>query len=94
MRDPSLVLPTIARALAVPDTGMPRLDGAPAEAIGARRLLLVLDNVEQVAPAAPGLGRLLAACPGLLATSRWSNRWRLPGSSCSRSARLPVQPST
>ncbi len=72
VRDPSLVLPSIARALAVPDTGTQGLDRVLAEAIGARRLLLVLDNVEQVAAAAPGLGALLAACLGLtlLATSR------------------------
>jgi predicted ATPase/DNA-binding CsgD family transcriptional regulator len=72
VRDPSLVLPSIARVLAVPDTGGQGLDGALAEAIGTSRLLLVLDNVEQVAGAAPRLGALLAACPGLtvLATSR------------------------
>ena len=40
--------------------------------IGSRRMLLVLDNFEQVAEAAPELGELLAACPGLrlLVTSR------------------------
>ncbi len=40
--------------------------------IGSRRMLLVLDNFEQVAEAAPELGELLAACPALrlLVTSR------------------------
>ena len=40
--------------------------------IGSKRMLLVLDNFEQVAEAAPELGELLAACPGLrlLVTSR------------------------
>jgi predicted ATPase len=43
-----------------------------------RRLLVVLDNVEQVVSAAPVLGELLAACAGLtiLATSRQPLRLR------------------
>jgi predicted ATPase len=40
--------------------------------IGSKRMLLVLDNFEQIAEAASELGELLAACPGLrlLVTSR------------------------
>ena len=40
--------------------------------IGSKRMLLVHDNFEQIAEAAPKLGELLAACPGLrlLVTSR------------------------
>jgi predicted ATPase len=40
--------------------------------IGSKRMLLVLDNFEQVAEAAPELGELLAVCPSLrlLVTSR------------------------
>jgi len=46
--------------------------GDLAEQIGARRMLLVLDNFEQVSDAAPVLGELLASCPNLrlLVTSR------------------------
>ncbi|MFT4040951.1 MAG: hypothetical protein QM692_22400, partial [Thermomicrobiales bacterium] len=72
VRDPALVLPVIARALGVPDhPGVP-VEVALADALRERRMLLVLDNLEQVAGAAPALGRLLEACPGLqmLATSR------------------------
>ena len=72
VRDASLVLPVMAQALAVPDGGRQGLPTALARAIGSRNLLLVLDNVEQVAAAAPALGELLRACPRLtlLATSR------------------------
>ena len=40
--------------------------------IGSKKMLLVLDNFEQIAEAAPELGELLSACPGLrlLVTSR------------------------
>ena len=72
VRDPDLVLDSIARALGLLDVG-----GRPAleylvEALAGRRQLVVLDNVEQVLPAAPQLADLLSACPGLalLVTSR------------------------
>ncbi|HET8631226.1 MAG TPA: helix-turn-helix domain-containing protein, partial [Thermomicrobiales bacterium] len=71
LRDADLVLPTTARAFGVlPDRREP--GEALAELLHSRRLLLVLDNCEQVAAAAPALGALLAACPRLtiLATSR------------------------
>jgi predicted ATPase/DNA-binding CsgD family transcriptional regulator len=72
VRDPELVLPTIAQAL-----GLTAL-GAQAPAAGLRtflrerEVLLVLDNIEQVVAAAPELAGLLAGCPGLtlLVTSR------------------------
>ena len=46
--------------------------GDPAVHIGAQRLLLVLDNFEQVIGAAPSLSPLLSGCPNLvvLVTSR------------------------
>ena len=70
--DPSLVLTTIASALGIRDTG----DGSVADklsaAIGQRRMLLLLDNFEHLRSAAPAIGNLLEACPGLqaLVTSR------------------------
>ena len=71
LRDPALVLPAIAQALGVREAtrdAVAVLTGA----IGARWMLLVLDNVEQVAAAAPDIARLVSACTGLavLATSR------------------------
>ena len=75
LSDPSLVISAVARALGVRES--PR---SSAESLGAdveaflreRELLLVLDNFEQVAEAAPGVADLLAGCPAvkILATSR------------------------
>ncbi len=72
IRDPALVLTAIARALRIPEEGDRPLGEQVAVSLGEHDLLLVLDNVEQVAAAAPEIGRLIAACPGLkvLATSR------------------------
>ncbi len=70
--DPHLVAPVMTGAPGVRDAG----DRSPAErlidALHARRLLVVLDNFEHVVEAAPQVGRLLAACPGVMAlvTSR------------------------
>ena len=68
VRDPALVLPTIAEALTA--------DGDLAEHIGSRELLLVVDNLEQVVAAAADLARLQSRCANLsiLATSRESLR--------------------
>jgi predicted ATPase/class 3 adenylate cyclase len=64
LRDPALVTETIAQTLGAKD-GL-------AEHVGERELLLLLDNFEQVAEAAPELAQLLAECPNLrcLVTSR------------------------
>ena len=64
VRDAELVLPTIGSTLGA--------KGELAEHVGNRRILLLLDNLEQVVESAPALGELLAACPnlGLLVTSR------------------------
>jgi non-specific serine/threonine protein kinase len=72
LRDPALVLPTIATALDVRETGDRSIAGALARALKPRQLLLLLDNCEHVVVAAPEVAALLAACPALqvLATSR------------------------
>ena len=64
LRDPALVIETIAQTLGAKD-GL-------AEHIGERELLLLLDNLEQVIEAAPELSALLAACANLtlVVTSR------------------------
>jgi predicted ATPase len=68
VREPTLVLPTIADALDA------EVDAAAH--IGERELLLVLDNLEQVVAGAGEIAQLLSACPNLciIATSRESLR--------------------
>jgi predicted ATPase len=64
VHDADLVLPAIGSTLGA--------KGELAEHVGNRRMLLLLDNLEQVVEAAPALGALLSACPklALLVTSR------------------------
>ena len=71
LRDPDIVLETAAQALGATH-GL-------ASYIVDKRLLLLLDNFEQVVEAAPELAELLSACPGLglLVTSR--ELLQLPG---------------
>jgi predicted ATPase/class 3 adenylate cyclase len=66
--DPSLVLPAIAQALGLSEGAGQSL---PAY-VASRHLLLVIDNVEQVASAAPDFAGLLASAPEvrMLLTSR------------------------
>lgn len=72
LRDPSLVLPTIAQTLGLRDTGEQPLKERMAAHLRDRELLLLLDNCEQVAQAALEMAELLGVCPHLtvLATSR------------------------
>jgi predicted ATPase/Tfp pilus assembly protein PilF len=70
--DPALLPTTIAQALGVADTsGQPPAERL-ADFLRARRILLLLDNFEQLLDAAPLVTQLLAAAPGLkvLVTSR------------------------
>ncbi|HEV7126700.1 MAG TPA: tetratricopeptide repeat protein [Ktedonobacterales bacterium] len=72
--DPALVPGTIAQTLGLREAG----SASPGEHLRTyladKRLLLVLDNCEQVIGAGPGLVELLGGCPGVkvLATSRIS----------------------
>ena len=71
--DPALVVPTIAATLGIREEGWERpVRQALDEHLRQRRILLVLDNVEQVPAAAPVIARLPAAAAGLtvLVTSR------------------------
>ena len=79
IRDPDLVFPAIGRAVGVRDAGTTTLADRLAGHLRDRRLLLILDNFEHVAEAAPGISDLLSRCPllSVLATSRI--RLRLTG---------------
>ena len=70
--DPALVLPTVAQALGVRAAAGQHVAEALANYLRARAALLVLDNFEQVLPAADGVAALLRACRQLtvLVTSR------------------------
>jgi predicted ATPase/class 3 adenylate cyclase/tetratricopeptide (TPR) repeat protein len=72
VHDPRLVVPTIAQALGISEAPGQSLQETLAAQLRDRRLLLVLDNFEQVLPAAAMVVELLAACPRLkaLVTSR------------------------
>jgi len=72
IRDADLVLPTIAQALGLREGAAGSFLDLLQAVLRDKHLLLVLDNFEQVLPAAPQLLELLAACPGLklLITSR------------------------
>jgi len=78
LRDPELVLATIAQSLGLRETDGVSLAEMLTAHVGLRNLLLVLDNVEHLLAATPDLASLLAQCPGLrvLATSRAPLRLR------------------
>ncbi len=65
--DPALVLPSIAQALGVRETGGRQIVEPLTATLQPLRLLLVLDNMEQVAAAGPAIEDLLAACAGVKA---------------------------
>jgi hypothetical protein len=64
LTDPELVIPEVGRILGAKDS--------VAEFIDEKRMLLLLDNLEQVLDCAPALAELLRSCPNLnvIATSR------------------------
>jgi predicted ATPase/DNA-binding XRE family transcriptional regulator len=76
--DPILVPSALARALGVHEDGAESIQDRLAAGIAGLRLLLVLDNLEHLLPAAPLIAQLLAAGSGLtvLATSRARLRLR------------------
>jgi non-specific serine/threonine protein kinase len=70
--DAALVLPTIARALQIPEAGARDARVALREHLHGKRTLLILDNVEQVLDAAPEIAALVSSADGLtvIVTSR------------------------
>src|SRR5438067_257651 len=72
VRDWELVIPSIAQTLGLREQPGETVLETLTEYVQDRRILLLLDNFEQVLPAAPAVAGLLASAPGLmmLATSR------------------------
>src|SRR5579859_6025077 len=78
IRDPELVVPTIAQTFGLREMGDRPLSERLDAFLREKHLLLLLDNFEQVVAAAPVLADLLATCPDLkaLVTSRTALRIR------------------
>ena len=78
LTDSTHVLPAIATALGIRDAPGPAIPRTVIAMVREKRMLLLLDNCEQVLEAAPQLAELIAACPALtlLATSREAMRLR------------------
>jgi predicted ATPase len=72
VRDITLVLPTLAAAFGVQESGGQGLAELVATVLRDRQILLVFDNCEQVVDAAPDIATVVGSCPALkvLATSR------------------------
>ncbi|NNC12279.1 DUF4062 domain-containing protein [Planctomonas sp. JC2975] len=70
--EPDLLLPTIAYALGVRDTGEVSLEERLAIVLSGKRVLIALDNFEQIIDAAPTLVHLYSIAPSVsfLVTSR------------------------
>jgi predicted ATPase/DNA-binding CsgD family transcriptional regulator len=78
VRDPTLIIPTIAQTLGLAESPNELLFDSLKAFLRERQMLLLLDNFEQVISAAPLLTELLAACAELklLVTSRETLRVR------------------
>ena len=72
INDPMLVMPTIARAFGIRDSVGQPISARLAEVLLMKRMLLLLDNFEQVVGAASQVAELITSCPQLklLVTSR------------------------
>ncbi len=72
VRDPDLVVPTIAKTFGLMEAEGRSLINRLTEYLGRKQLLLLLDNFEHLAAAAPVVAEILAACPHvkILMTSR------------------------
>ena len=80
LRDPALVLPTVAAALSVGEgSGSSPVDDF-ARALAGRRLLVFVDNVEHLMPeAADLLGAFVKACPSVTTVVTTRERLQIPG---------------
>ena len=64
IRDEALLMPAIAEALGVRESGERSLRESLSERLAGRRALVVLDNFEQIVEAAPIVAQMLESAPG------------------------------
>lgn len=78
VRDPELVAPAIGRALGFGESGDEGILTTITSTLSGRRILLILDNFEQIVDAGAVLTEILTSCPGvsILVTSRAPLRLR------------------
>jgi len=62
VRDPGLVLSSIGQALGIRQIGGQTLVNQANAVLAGRQMLMVLDNFEQVAEAAPDVAEMLLGC--------------------------------
>jgi predicted ATPase/DNA-binding CsgD family transcriptional regulator len=92
VRDPRLVMHTIATNLAMRDIGGDAVLDRLVSAIANRRMLLAIDNFEQVVTAAPDVRMLLDHCPELVLLITSRIRLRVSGEQEFSVAPLPLLP--
>jgi predicted ATPase/DNA-binding SARP family transcriptional activator len=77
--DPKQVLSAIGRAVGIDETGSRPMDELVASFVAERYMLLVLDNLEHLRPAAQDIAGLLRLCPNLTVLNTSRIRLRLRG---------------
>ena len=94
VRDPTLVVPTIARTLGIAENATRTSMDLLADEIGTQRVLLVLDNFEQVTDAGTDVAELLRRCPDLKALVTTRITLRVSGEQEYPVPGLPAPPDT
>ncbi len=94
LRDATLVLPTVARTLGVAQRPTETALDALVGAVGERRMLVVLDNFEQVVDAAGDVGAFLRSCPAVKVVVTSRAVLRISGEQEYVVAGLPAPPDT
>jgi hypothetical protein len=88
------LLPAVAEMLGVREVGEQPLDETLKDYLHERRMLLLLDNFEQVLGAAPAVTELLAGAPGLMVLATSRAPWGFTASTSSLFLPLPCPTSS
>jgi hypothetical protein len=79
LRDPKLVVPAIGKTLGITEVGEKPLQERLSTYLRDKRMLILLDNFEHVAPAATVVSELLTTCPSLTVLATGRERLHLSG---------------